>query len=96
MTDLINVRSSGNGAQNVNLRNCFITNPISIDCQGGKIFIDSNSYSQIPVLGLFNTFADIIIYDSTDGIIVNTLSPVNYSFVSGSYSFNALTGFLQA
>lgn len=87
-------RPAGNSTQRVRIRNTFIGSPINLDSQLGQVFIDSDSYSQVPVLGGFNTFADILIEDITDGVLMNTFTPVNYSFVAGNYANNALTGYL--
>jgi len=95
MTDLTNVRFGGNGSQYLHVRNCNVTNPITLDVQLGTITIDSNSYSQPITLGSFNTFADVIIYNSTDGMIMNTFTPVNFAFVVGNYVLDALTGWLK-
>lgn len=94
MTDLSNVRFSGNGSQYLHIRNCNVTNPITLDCQLGTITIDTNSYSNPITLGGLNTYADVTIYDSTDGMILNTYSPSNWAFVPGNYAANALTGHL--
>jgi hypothetical protein len=88
-------RPVGNGTQRLRVRNTFIGNPINLDTQGGQVFIDSDSYSQTPVIGGSNIYEDFVLSDITDGILMNTITPTQYSFVSGTYPTNALTGFMK-
>ena len=88
-------RPNGNGTQRLRIRNTFIGSPITLDTQGGQVFIDSNSYSQTQVIGVSNIYDDFVISDITDGVLMSTFTPSNWSFVSGTYSTNALTGHLK-
>lgn len=87
-------RPVGNSYQNLRIRNTFIGSPITLDTQGGKVFIDSNSYSQTQIIGGINVYDDFVISDITDGILMSTFSPTAWAFVTGTYPTNALTGHL--
>jgi hypothetical protein len=88
-------RPNGNAQQAVHIRNCQLDNPINLDGQFCSFTIDVNSYNKAPIIGGLNSYIDVTVYGITDGLLMNTFTPTQYSFVPGSYVTNALTGYMQ-
>lgn len=88
-------RPNGNAAQAVHIRSCRLYNPINLDGQFCSFTIDVDSYNQPPTIGGSNSYSDITVYGITDGLVMNTFTPGQFSFVAGSYVTNALTGYMK-
>lgn len=91
---IVQMRTSGNSVGTLYARNVKSNSGFSVASGNWTLNIDSDSYNVVAVSN-DATYANIVTYNTTDGEILGSMTPANFSFVSGNYPSNALTGYIQ-